>query len=386
MSTVTQAPLSSRLAERIVTTSRRPAAMGAVPGDAISLAMGEPSEGTPQAIVDAAVAALQAGRTRYAPLTGSPSLRAAVAARLTTRHPSPVDSAQVVVTHGASAGLAATILALVNPGDTVIVPEPTYSLYADHLAMAGAVIEWVPNRDDGSIDVEAVIGHLPGARMLLLCSPGNPTGMVVPQEELEAMSEAAAAAGVFLVCDEAYSDIVFDGRSYFSSLDLEPASHVITCQTFSKAYAMTGWRLGYVVAAEPVADAINLVHRSLNGAVATFVQDAGETALATPDEELEALRQSYQRRRDLVVATLSTIPGVSVPTPQGAFYAFVRFTSALTSDEVTQLMAKSGVLVRSGSEFGPSGQGAFRISFATGDAELAEGLERISRVLHELAA
>jgi aspartate aminotransferase len=188
--------------------------------------------------------------------------------------------------------------------------------------------------------------------------------------------------GCFLVSDEAYADIVFDGAAYFSSLD-QPSlqDRVICCGTFSKSYAMTGWRLGYVIAAAPVADAINLVHRTFNGALNTVVQDAAVAALALPDTVVADLRGQYQRRRDLVVERLAVLPGVQLATPQGAFYAFPRVRTHLSSDELTAQLAAAGVLVRSGREYGPSGEGHFRISFATDLDSLDAGLGRIVGVL-----
>ena len=365
--------------------SRRPATMGAAaPEGVISLAMGEPSEGTPGPIVDAAVAALHAGRTRYEALTGSPALRSAIASHLTEAYGREVTPEQIVCTHGGSGGLAAAVLATIDPGDRVVIPEPTYSLYADHVALAGGEVVWVANRPDGSIDVDRVRAALKGARMLVLCSPGNPTGLVVGREELRALADATVAAGAYLVCDEAYAGIVFDELPFASALELEATEHLICSRTFSKTYAMTGWRLGYVVANPRVAAAINLVHRTIAGGLATFVQDAGVEALRTPAAELHAVARSYQARRDLVLEALDGLPGVEIARPQGAFYAFVRVDSPLTSDELVAELAKAGVLVRSGREYGPSGEGAFRISFATGSEALTEGLVRIARVLTQV--
>ena len=275
------------------------------------------------------------------------------------------------------------MLTLVNPGDKVVIPEPTYSLYADHVAIAGGQIVWVPNRPDGSVDVARVSAELEGARMLALCSPSNPTGMVIPREDLQRLSDVARSADAYLLCDEAYSQIVFDDVPFTSALDLEDTDHVICCQTFSKTYAMTGWRLGYVLANEAVADAINLLHRTINGALSTFIQDAGIVALQTDQADLSTMASSYQVRRDMVVAELCDVPGLDLASPQGAFYAFVRFDGAETSDEVVERLGRAGVLVRSGSEFGPSGEGAFRISFATAADELAVGLSRIARAFTE---
>lgn len=343
--------------------------------------MGEPWQGTSPTIVDSAVESLRAGRTRYAPLAGSPTLREAIVEHLEGRHSRRFAQDQVVCTHGASGGLAATMLTIVRPGDRVVIPEPTYSLYADHVALAGGEVVWVANHPDGSVDVDAVVEALPGARLLVLCSPCNPTGNVVSAPELQELSEAAASVGALLLCDEAYCDIVFDGRSFCSVLDLPESDQVICARTFSKSYAMTGWRLGYVVAPPRVASGINLVHRTFAGALSTFVQDAGIAALATPVDELAEYRAQYERRRDLVIERLQGLPGVTALRPQGAFYAFVRVDTELLADELTARCAEAGVLVRSGTEYGPSGEHAIRISFAVGLDELEEGMARLCKVL-----
>jgi aspartate aminotransferase len=218
--------------------------------------------------------------------------------------------------------------------------------------------------------------------MIMLCNPGNPSGRVLDRDDLITVGLAAAEAGVWVVSDEAYSDIVFDGLSYYSALDhVDVADYIICCGTFSKSYAMTGWRLGFVVAPGPAAEAINLVHRTINGALNSVVQAAGVTALALPDAGLADMTRSYQERRDLVVERLSGIPSIELAVPQGAFYAFPRVRMRISSDELTDQMARAGVIVRSGREYGPSGEGLFRISFATDLDNLEEGLARIRSVL-----
>lgn len=369
---------SSDSAQRIVRASRRPASLGSTPAGSIALSMGEPDAGTPEPIVEAAVEALRSGRTRYTNLSGAPELRRSLAEKLTRTSGQNLSAEQIVVTHGGSAGLAATILALINPGDKVLIPEPTYSLYADHLAMVGAEAIWVANRADGTLDLERLARESADTRMIILCNPGNPTGRVYSEAELRELAVILEAhPHLLLLSDEAYADIVFDGTKFLSALELPTvADQVICCSTFSKTYAMTGWRLGYVVASRKLSEKINLLHRTLNGSVNTFVQDAALVALETPAELLHAMAESYQARRDIVVAKLSGVPGLSMLPPQGAFYAFVKVDSDLTSDEMTARFAAAGVIVRSGSEFGPSGEGHVRLSFATDPGNLELGLDR----------
>jgi aspartate aminotransferase len=375
-------PAAAAAPNRVAAASRRPASPAGRPPWAISLAMGEPSEPTSPAVIDAAVAALHDGHTRYSEFTGMPDLRTAIASRLLARHDARVGPDQVVVTHGGSAGLGSTILALVDPGDRVVIPEPTYSLYADQVALAGGQVDFVANKPDGTLDLDALLPRLTGARLVILCNPGNPTGTVHDARDLMALGETISRTGCYLLSDESYADIVFEGRTFFSALDLPGASDLVICsRTFSKSYAMTGWRLGYVVSAVPVAQAVNLVHRTFNGPLNTFVQRAALTALQITDAELATMSRSYQERRDMVVARLAEIPQVTVAMPQGAFYAFPRVRAACSSDELTCRLAAAGVLVRSGTEYGPSGEGCFRISFATDPWLLEEGLRRIRVVI-----
>lgn len=377
---------ASSLVARITETSRRPKNLGHTPAGAISLAMGEPDGDTAPAIVEAAIRSLRDGRTHYAPLTGSGELRTALADFVTTATGRVTAAPEVVITHGASAGIAATILALVQPGDKVLLPEPTYSLYADHLAMVGAQIVWVPNRADGSIDFGLVDELADDARMVIVCNPSNPTGQVLMADQMKSLAGIVARhPGLLLVSDEAYSEIIFDDLAWASALEFaEIRDQVVLLGTFSKAYAMTGWRLGYAIAPEHLAEPINLVHRTINGAINTFVQDAALVALQTPKAELDALRALYQRRRDIVVDALAAMPKVSINRPTGAFYAFPRIDSKLTSQELVEAFAAGGVLVRSGTEYGPSGEGHVRISFAAGEDALAEGMRRFAAVVATL--
>ncbi|WP_406221695.1 pyridoxal phosphate-dependent aminotransferase [Streptomyces canus] len=374
------------LVERVREASRRPKTLGGAVPDAISLAMGEPDSDTPKPVVEAAVRALRAGRTRYSPITGAPDLRQEIASHLARHGGMEVESANVVATHGGSAGLAAAVLALLNPGDRVLLPEPTYSLYADHVAMAGAKAEWVSTLPDGSLDLRKLAAAAPEARMLILCNPVNPTGMVFSKADVEGIGAILRDhPDLYLLSDEAYSDIVFDGIAFTSALTLTSVQdRVVIAGTFSKSYSMTGWRIGFVCAAADVTERINLVHRTINGPLSTFVQDAAVEALRIPDDDLRALSARFQRRRDLVMRHLDGLDAVSVVRPLGAFYAFPRVDSAFSSLELVRRLADGGVLVRAGSEFGPSGEGHVRLSFATDEASIEEGLLRFTRVIKGL--
>jgi aspartate aminotransferase len=375
----------SNLVERVRATSARPSDLGGASVTAISLAMGEPAEDTPAPIVDAAIASLRAGRTRYERITGLPILRAGIAAGFNGDGIDGITSDNVVLTHGASAGLAAAILALVNPGDEVVLPEPTYSLYADQVAIAGGQVRWVANDAGGRPRLDQLRAALPKAKLLVLCNPSNPTGYVLAAEELHAIVQLAREHDARVIFDEAYRDIVFDGVSVASAAPLVPANpHVLCCGTFSKSFAMTGWRLGWVLADQRIADAINLVHRTINGPLSTFVQDAAVSALSLPREHLQRVVRDLQIRRDLVCEHLGELSGVEVATPQGAFYAFPKIDRGMKSVELADRLADAGVLVRAGSEYGPSGEGHIRISFALDVPQLREGMERVAKCLREI--
>ncbi|TCP39174.1 aspartate aminotransferase [Tamaricihabitans halophyticus] len=354
--------------------SRRPSTLGIVPEGTVSLAMGEPFGGTPEVVVDAAITSLRRGRTRYAPLTGDPSLRARVARHLGDG----VTEAGVVLTHGASAGLAAVVLALVDQGDRVVLPEPTYSLYADHVAMAGGNVDWVSTLPEGGLDLDRLAELVPGSKLVMLCNPSNPTGRILSESDLRGLADLAAAHGAWVLVDEAYRDIVFDAGTFTSALSLS-ATHpnVVCCGTFSKSYAMTGWRLGWVACGEELAADVNLIHRSINGALNTFVQDAAHVALELPADHLATLVAGFRERRDLVVDALEGLEGVTLARPQGAFYAFPRIEGVTDSRAFTMRLAQRGVLVRAGWEYGPSGEGHVRISFATDLDALRLGLDRL---------
>ncbi|GGJ40308.1 pyridoxal phosphate-dependent aminotransferase [Paenarthrobacter histidinolovorans] len=377
----------SQAVNRLHRSSLRPASLGMTEPGSVALSMGEPDIGTPGAVVQAAISALKSGRTRYTAQSGLPELRRALAETYSERSGRIIQPEQVVITHGGSAGLAASVFAMVSPGDRVLIPEPTYSLYADQLAMAGADGIWISNHADGRLNLESLEREAPTARMIILCNPGNPTGRVYAADEMLALAAILEKnPHLLLLADEAYADIVYDGLPFLSSLCLHSiADQVIYSNTFSKSYAMTGWRVGFVVASPERAEAINLVHRSINGSLNTFVQDAALIALQTPEKDLAALTESYRERRDAVVDVLSRIPGVSLLKPQGAFYAFPKIATKLNSVQMAERFAANGVIVRAGSEYGPSGEGHVRISFATDMESLNEGMKRFAETVQAIA-
>ncbi|MFI9559249.1 pyridoxal phosphate-dependent aminotransferase [Nonomuraea endophytica] len=357
--------------------SRRPA-LAPAPAGAVSLAMGEPDFPTPPQVVEAAVAALRGGHTHYADQKGLRELRAALASRLPSKPGRNWTADDVVVTHGATAALAAVVLATVGPGDRVVIPEPAYSLYADLVVLAGGTVSYVPLAPDLHWDLDALAAALPGAAMMIFSNPSNPTGIVHDEQELKALGELLDGSDVLVVSDEAYHRLVYPGHVFISALEIDSLrDRTVYVQTFSKTYAMTGWRVGYLAGPREVVEAAAQVHRTYNGSLNTAVQHAALAALDLPDSVVDAMVDRYRRRRELVVAHLSGVPGLHLVPPEGAFYGFLRYDAGLPSEVVARELAERKVMVRAGAEYGPSGEGHVRISFAAAEDDLWTGLARI---------
>jgi aspartate aminotransferase len=353
-----------------------------MPTGLISLAIGDPDMPTPGHIVEALEVAIRSGYTHYADRPGDPELRSALAEHLSARFGRHVVFDEVLVTQGSSAGLASTMLASLNPGDRVLIPEPTYSLYADIARFAGAEPVFVGQTSNFHLDLDQIEAHASDCKMVVICTPCNPTGAVYTRDELLNLGAICAKFGMLVLSDEAYDQIVFDGTEFASAMEI-PAlqEHLVYCQTFSKTYAMTGWRLGYVHADARIVAAANTVHQTFNGSLNAAVQRAALAALTGPMDWLSTIRRTYQRRRDLVVSALRDAPGLNLHPPEGTFYAFVGNDKGLSASEMAHRVQDHGVLVRPGTEFGPSGEGFVRISFSVADEILVQGLERLRNAL-----
>ncbi|MFJ6571923.1 pyridoxal phosphate-dependent aminotransferase [Streptomyces sp. NPDC091292] len=363
--------------------SRRPALAPAPPGT-VSLAMGEPDFPTPPTVIRAAVDALREGRTHYADQKGLPELRTALAAGLPDRPGRTWSADDVLVTHGATAGLAAIVFAMVGTGDRVVIPGPAYSLYADLVTLAGGTVDFVPLAPDLHWDLDALAEALPGATMMIFSNPSNPTGIVHRRSELEALGKLLDGSDALVVSDEAYHRLVHPGNELTSALEVESLrDRTVYVQTFSKTYAMTGWRVGYLAGPRAAVDAAAHIHRTCNGSLNTAVQYAALAALDLPDSAVEAMAEKYRQRREMVIALLSDVPGLHLTAPEGAFYAFLRYDIGLPSETVAGELADRGVIVRAGAEYGPSGEGHLRISFAASEDALRLGLARLVRYFDE---
>jgi aspartate/methionine/tyrosine aminotransferase len=356
----------------------------ATPG-AISLAVGEPDFPTPAHIVEAGRQALVDGFTRYSPNAGYLWLREAIAAKLARDNGLEADPAtEVFVTVGAMEALMLTFMVALDPGDEVLITDPSYTNYEGQLTLAGARPVFVPT-DPGRgylPAVEAIRAAItPRTRAILVNSPSNPTGAVYPRDLLHAVAELAVRHDLLLVSDEAYGALVYGDIRHVSPGSF-PGLRDRTVSIFScsKEYAMTGWRVGYLTGPAPMLKVMATVQEEMASCVNAAAQRAALAALAGPQDCVETMRRAYQRRRDYVVERLRAMPGVRCPRPDGAFYVFPD-VRAITSDTRTlaeRLLVDHGVVVSPGEAFGPCSAGFLRLSYASSDAHLAEGLDRMA--------
>jgi aspartate aminotransferase len=351
-------------------------------GQLVSLAMGEPDLPTPSQITAAMAEALTAGYTHYAHLLGDPELRTEIAARVGRLAGRSLGSEQVLVTHGGSGGLAAAISAIVDPGDVVVLPDPTYSLYADAVHLAGGTTRPVPSRADLHWDLDRLADALPDAKLFIFCNPCNPTGVVHTRAELAAVAEILAGSDTLVLADEAYADLVYDGAPFVSTLQVDALTErLVYCQTFSKSYAMTGWRIGYLVGEPAMIRAAARVHNTVNGSMNTAVQRAALVALRAGDADVAAMRDDYAGRRRLMLDELARVDAITFDEPEGAFYVFPRYAADRPSLEVTRLLREHGVAVRPGSEYGAGGEGHIRLSYAASRDNIRVGVEGLAKAL-----
>ncbi len=348
--------------------------------DCAMLTIGEPDFDTPQPIRDAAITALMDHQTHYAPNQGTLALRRAIAEYETDRG-NVTTPEQVLVTIGACQALFTALLGILNPGEEVIVPTPGFALYESIATVAGArVVPLDLSKTGFQIDgdeLRAVI--TPKTKAIVLNSPNNPTGVVLSRTSLEAVKQAVLGRPIFVICDNVYQQLS-DGDCPDLSLDAEIKNQLILCQSFSKPYAMTGWRIGYLTCPAYVMDRLLLLSAATITAVPTFLQEAAVTALKT-DPSL--MRETYRRRREYVCTRLRAM-GLDFPEPEGAFYVFPDISKyGLGSEEFcTRMIAEGKVAAVPGSCFGLDGH--IRISYCYCDEELVKGLDRMESFLKTL--
>ena len=375
-----------------VAVSDRARQLRAAGHDVIDLGGGDPDFPTPPHIVEAAAAAMAAGDTHYVASPGIVELRRAIADKLRADNGVAYDPDEIIVTPGGKAAIYAAIVTLIDRGDEVLILDPGWVSYAPEVTLAEGVPVRVPlAAEEGfAITAERLRPHLTArTRALILSTPNNPTGRVATRAELEAVAAVARERDLLVLSDEIYEKLVYDDARHLSIASLPGMrERTITLNGFSKAYAMTGWRLGYLAAPAPIVKQILKVHSHSVTCAASFSQRGAVAALAGPQEPIAAMVAAYDRRRHLVRDGLNAIPGVHCPLPEGAFYAFpdIRGTGLSAAACAELLIERALVAVTPGQAFGAAGEGHIRLSFATSDELLADAIERIGAVLAEVTA
>jgi aspartate/methionine/tyrosine aminotransferase len=363
--------------------SARARALEATGRSIVYLQIGEPDFDTPANVRDAAKAAIDAGLTHYPPYAGLPDLRAAIAADRTARRGFAVEPSNVFVTVGGKGVMVYAILALVNRGDEVIVPDPGYPIYDSITRFVGGVSVPIPIRmeNDFRLDVDELASLItPRTKLLFLNSPANPTGGVLTRGDIERIAELAQRHDLVVVSDEIYSRILYDGAEHVSIASLDGmAERTIVLDGFSKTYAMTGWRLGYAIVPDWLVKTYGqLIINTISG-VTAFAQAGAIEALRGPQDDVEAMVREFNARRDLVVDGLNAIPGIRCHRPTGAFYVFpdISGTGLSGAELAERLLQEAGVCVLAGTAFGGVGTNHIRISYANSRENLTEALARI---------
>jgi aspartate aminotransferase len=355
---------------------------------------GQPDSPTPAHIVEAAQAALHRGRTGYPDQQGEPNLRQAIAEKLARDNGLTYHSdREVLVTDGATAGLCTALGALVQPGDEILLPDPIYDAYTAPIALwGGRPVPAASTIRAGrfTLDRDRLERAVtPQTRLLLLNTPWNPTGTVLTHTELQEVIDFVTAHDLFLLSDEIYEALVYDGRRHVSpaALSAEARERTLLVNSLSKTYAMTGWRVGYCAGPAKVIETMLLVLQQFSRGPATFVQDAAACALRSEQACVRQLATAYQQRRDLVVNRLRGLPGVEPLVPEGGLFVMLDVRGlGRSSDEVRRfLLHEARVVVIHGAAYGPGGEGTLRVSFAAGGTILEQGLERLRDGLEKLA-
>lgn len=361
----------------------------------ISYAAGEPDFATPENIVEAASrAVLDPKNHKYTPAAGLPDLREAIAAKTKRDSGWDVPASQVIVTNGGKQGVYQAFATIVDPGDEVLLPAPYWTTYPEAIKLAGGMpVEVFAGADQNYL---VTVEQLEAARtdrtkVLLFVSPSNPTGAVYSAEQTRAIGEWAESHGLWVIADEIYQNLVYDGIKAMSIVEAVPAltDRTILVNGVAKSYSMTGWRLGWMVGPADVIKAASNLQSHLTSNVSNISQRAAIEALRGPQDAVEVMRKSFEKRRNTIVAELNKIDGVLCPLPEGAFYVYPEVTGLLnrtwggvtptTSLQLADLILdQAEVAVVPGEAFGPSGY--LRLSYALGDAPLLEGVQRLQRL------
>ena len=356
--------------------------------DILHFEIGQPDFDTFPNIGMAGMRAIANGKTNYTPPAGTPTFRRAIAMDASARRGVDIAPEQVVVSPGGKPNIFFPTMALVNPGDEVIYPNPGFPTYEAMIGVAGGVAVPVPlvEENDFSFDLD-VFDELINkkTKMIIINSPNNPTGGIIPKADLEHIASAAKKYNAWVLSDEIYARIVYDGMDDAPSIYALPdmAERTIIMDGFSKTYAMTGWRLGYGIMPKELARRVGLLLTHSVGSTAEFTQYAGIEALTGDQDQVDAVVAEYEKRRNVIVDGLNSLPGVSCQKPQGAFYVFPNITGlGKSSNEVANwILEEAGVALLPGTAFGAHGEGYLRLSYANSVENIEIAIERIRSIL-----
>ena len=366
--------------------------------DVVNFGAGEPDFDTPRHIKDAAIASLQSGFTKYTPTSGTPDLKKAIVEKLKRDNGLDYQPSEVIVSLGAKHSIYNAVLATVNPGEEVIIPAPYWVSYPEMVGMADGKPVYV-NTDESTgftMSIEQLRDAVtPKTRMLILNSPSNPTGGVYDRKQIERIAELAVEKGFYVLSDEIYEKVIYDGREHVSIASLGPEIKklTITVNGFSKAYSMTGWRLGYVAAEKEIVSAMDAIQSHSASNMVSFTQPAGVVALNGPQDVVGIMVAEFDKRRRYIVERLNGIDGVSCYTPGGAFYVFPNVSriygrkfegrQIAGSDAFAEYMLENAnIAVVAGSGFGADNY--VRLSYATSMEAIAKGLDRMTEAIGKL--
>lgn len=355
--------------------------------DIISFGEGEPCFDTPASIQEAAISGLRSGKTKYEPTAGDYQLLEAIRDKLKRHNAILAGMDEIMVTPGAKFAIFMACQALLQPGDKVMILEPAWVSYVPNAELAGAEVIHIPSHEaDGfQPDVDLIRKHMDKTvRLIIMNSPNNPTGAVYPRETIREIVGIAQQFGALLVSDEIYEDIIYEGERYSPASEFD---NIITVNGFSKTYAMTGWRLGYVVAPPELIKGMIKIYQQSVTCVTSFTQPGAVDALVNPAvaEETAIMVQEYRERKELISGLIQQSGCFGGFIPQGAFYSFPSFTFNRSSLEVTKiLLEKAHLATVPGSEFGASGEKHIRFCYATSKENIIEGFRRISQIADQL--
>ncbi|MFB6102012.1 MAG: pyridoxal phosphate-dependent aminotransferase [Haloplanus sp.] len=358
-----------------------------VGGDLVRLEVGEPDFDTPAHVTDAACEAARTGHTGYTSNAGIPPLRDAIADHMVTDYGVRADPDEVLVTTGGMEALHLAALCTVSPGDEVVFPTPAFPNYWVQARMADGVPTPVamPAESGFALDPDRLVDAIgPDTALVILCSPNNPTGRTFAPEAVRAVVDAAAAHDAYVVADEVYLGLAYDRDPEGVAAVTGHPDHVLTVNSCSKRYAMTGWRVGWLAGTTDIVDQATKIRESTTSCAPSVSQHAALAALTGPQDAAAEMYDAFRERRDYVVDRVADIDGVTCPRPEGAFYAFLDVDLPGSSLEMAErLLREYGVVLAPGDGFGEAGAGSLRLSFANGLARLEEGFDRIERAVAE---